>query len=87
MPALTRRANAMRFVLALGLLITLCGSADAATVLHSKRHVGHSRPAQRVPVGHFPPAQPVTVPKGYAVPGWTDEQTQDWLNNATGPKD
>jgi hypothetical protein len=24
---------------------------------------------------------------GYAVPGWTDEQTQYWIDNATGPKD
>ena len=65
----------MRSVLALGLLITLFASADAATVLRSKRHEGHLRPAQRV-----------TVPKGYAVPGWTDEQTGYWLDNATGPK-
>jgi hypothetical protein len=33
-------ANAMRFVLALGLLVGLCASAHAATVHHSKpRHV------------------------------------------------
>ena len=25
--------------------------------------------------------------KGSAVPGWTDEQTQYWIDNATGPKD
>jgi hypothetical protein len=25
--------------------------------------------------------------KDYAVPGWSDEQTQDWIDNATGPKD
>jgi hypothetical protein len=25
--------------------------------------------------------------KSYAVPGWTDEQTQYWIDNATGPKD
>jgi hypothetical protein len=25
--------------------------------------------------------------KSYAVPGWSDEQTQYWLDNATGPKD
>jgi hypothetical protein len=25
--------------------------------------------------------------KNYAVPGWTDEQTQNWIDNATGPKD
>ena len=27
------------------------------------------------------------VGKSYAVPGWTNEQTQYWLDNATGPKD
>ena len=38
----------MRFVLALGLLITLCASADAARVHHSKpRHV-IVRPSQGV---------------------------------------
>ena len=25
--------------------------------------------------------------KNYAVPGWSDEQTQNWIDNATGPKD
>jgi hypothetical protein len=66
----------MRSVLALGLLITLCASADAATGHRSKRPEGHLRPNQRV-----------TLPAGYAVPGWTDEQTRQWLDNATGPKD
>jgi hypothetical protein len=66
----------MRFVLALGLLITLCASAAAAMVHRSKPPVGNLRPAQRV-----------TVPQTYAVPGWTDEQTRYWLDNATGPKD
>jgi hypothetical protein len=69
-------ANAMRSVLALGLSITLCASADAATVHRSKPHERHLRPSQ-----------PNTAPKGYAVPGWTDEQTRYWLDNATGPKD
>jgi hypothetical protein len=32
-------ANAMRCFLALGLLITLCASANAATVHHSRHHV------------------------------------------------
>ena len=32
-------ANAMRFFLTLGLLITLCASANAATVNHSRHHV------------------------------------------------
>jgi hypothetical protein len=67
----------MRSVLVLGLLITLYASADAATVHRFKP------PKSR----HLRPGQPVTVPKGYAVPGWTDEQTRYWLDNATGPKD
>jgi hypothetical protein len=64
----------MRSVLVLGLLITLCASASAATVHRFKRPES-LRPAQRV-----------TVPKGYAVPGWTDEQTRYWLDSASGPK-
>jgi hypothetical protein len=66
----------VRSVLALGLLITLCASADAATVHRFKP-----------PEGHVPAAEHVIVPKDYAVPGWTDEQTRYWLDNATGPKD
>jgi hypothetical protein len=73
---LTEWSNTMRFVLVLVLLITLCASANAATVHRSKPPEGHLRPGQRG-----------TVPKGYAVPGWTDEQTRYWLDNATGPKD
>jgi hypothetical protein len=66
----------MRSVLALGLLITLWAAADAATVHRF-----------RPPAGHLPPDQRVTVPKGYAVPGWSAEQTRYWLDSATGPKD
>jgi hypothetical protein len=65
----------MRSVLALGLLITLFASADAQRCFAPNDTRAHLRPAQRV-----------TVPKGYAVPGWTDEQTRYWLDNATGPK-
>jgi hypothetical protein len=59
----------MRAVFALGLLITLCTSADAGTAHHPKR--GH------VIVG---PSQGATAPARTAVPGWTDEQTRYWLN-------
>jgi hypothetical protein len=62
----------MRSVLVLGLLMTLCISATAAPVHRSKRLEGHLRPSQHR-----------TVLKSYAVPGWTDEQTQHWLDNAT----
>ena len=58
----------MRSVLALGLL-SMMVSANAAPVHHSKLPVGHLRPSRRVTV------------KGYAVPGWTDEETRYWLNN------
>jgi hypothetical protein len=54
----------MRSVLVLGLLITLSASANAATAHRAKPLEGHLRAGQRVP-----------FPKGYAVPGWTDEET------------
>jgi hypothetical protein len=63
----------MRSLFALGLLsMTLCVSANAAPVHHSKLPVGHLRPSRRV-----------NVRKGYAVPGWTDEETRYWMDNAT----
>ncbi|SDR96103.1 hypothetical protein SAMN05444158_0553 [Bradyrhizobium canariense] len=68
----------MRSALALGLLITLCASADAATVHRFKRPGIHLRTHQRVG-----PGQHVTAPTGFAIPGWTDEQTQQWLDNAS----
>ena len=52
--------------------ITLCVSADAEPVHRSKR-----------PAAHLRPGQAVTVPKGYAVPGWTDEETRKWLYNGS----
>lgn len=65
----------MRSALILGLLITLCASASAATVHRPKPLKRHPQPDQRI-----------LVPKGYAVPGWTDEETSRWLNSASGPK-
>jgi hypothetical protein len=69
----------MRSVL-LGLLITLCASANAAPVHHSKPPTEQLRTRQHVIVR---PGQGVTAPARFAVPGWTDEQTQYWLDNAT----
>jgi hypothetical protein len=63
----------MRSVLALGLL-SMMVSATAAPVHHAKLPVRHLRPTRRV-----------AVPNGYAVPGWTDEQTRHWMDGATGP--
>jgi hypothetical protein len=62
----------MRSVLTLGVLITLCAPANAATVHRSKQSEDHLRPGQHV-----------TVPRGYAVPGWTDEETRKWLYNGS----
>jgi hypothetical protein len=63
----------MRSFLALGLLIALCASANAATVHRSRtRHHTIIRPN---PV--------VTAPGRFAVPGWSDEATRRWLDNAS----
>jgi hypothetical protein len=56
----------------LGLLITLCAPANAATVHRSKQPDNHLRPGQQV-----------AVPGGYAVPGWTDEETRKCLYNGS----
>jgi len=63
----------MRSVLALGLL-TLCVSANAATAHHSRPPVRHLRPSARVAVRK----------KGYAVPGWTEDETRAWMHNGDG---
>jgi hypothetical protein len=65
-------SDAMRSVLALVLLITLCASANAATVHHSEPRHNIVRPSQNA-----------ITPKGIAVPGWTDGQTRQWLDKAS----
>jgi hypothetical protein len=65
-----------RSILAFGLLIGLCASANAAKLHHGKP-----------PEGHLHGGQPVTAPGSYAVPGWTEQETRRWLDDATGPKD
>lgn len=70
----------MRSAFALGLLIALCAPADAATVHRFKPLAVHLRTRQHVIVR---PSPGVTAPARFAVPGWTDEQTQYWLDNAT----
>jgi len=73
-PAIPTRHNCDAICFGLGLTITfiLCASADAATVRRCKPPAGHLRPVQHV-----------TVPNGYAVPGWTDEETRKWLYNGS----
>lgn len=64
----------MRLVLALGLLVMLCVSASAAPQRHSHARqpsTGRS-PAAATPTGRF------------AVPGWSDQSTRQWLDRASG---
>lgn len=67
----------MRSVLALALLIALDASAHAARVRHPEPHASHLRPAQPVAAGL----------KSYAIPGWTEQQTRDWMDSKTGHGD
>jgi hypothetical protein len=76
----------MRWILALGVLL-VCTSADAAPAWHS-RPIRHLPPAERAIVapgftGERGFTREPRFNRGYAVPGWTDEETQKWLNNAT----
>ena len=60
----------------LGVLIALCAPADAARVRHPEPYGGHLHQAQ-----------PVAAFKGFAVPGWTEQQTRDWLDSYHGGTD
>jgi len=64
----------MRSVLAVGLLVVSCTVANAA-------------PAHRTHQPRYPAADRsgTEVNRGarFAVPGWSDEATQRWLNNAS----
>jgi hypothetical protein len=63
----------MRAVLAVGLLFTLGASANAAPVHRFQLREGHLRPVERV-----------TAPTPrFAIPGWTDEETRQWLYNGS----
>jgi hypothetical protein len=66
----------MRLGLALGLLISLWAAADAAPAHRSERPRIHWRTHQGVTV-------PGQTPTNFAIPGWTDDQTQRWLDNAS----
>lgn len=70
----------MRFVLALGLLIAFCASTDAATAHRAKPRHFIVRPSHLI----VHPSQDVTGPgRRFAVPGWSDQQTENWLDGAT----
>jgi hypothetical protein len=64
----------MRFVLAAALSTILCASANAASV---HRFKPPARAHQRL---LLPGANVGAPPAGFAVPGWTDEQTREWLD-------
>ncbi|KJC36153.1 hypothetical protein UP09_30220 [Bradyrhizobium sp. LTSP885] len=69
----------MRSVLALGLLIILCASANAAP----ERHPRARQPAAaRPPAAVRPPADATSTPR-VAVPGWSDEATRRWMDQST----
>jgi hypothetical protein len=72
----------MRSILAFGLSITFCATTNAATLHRAKPHDGHLRTHQFITIR---PSQRVTAPTHFAVPGWTDEQTEHWLYNASAP--
>jgi hypothetical protein len=73
-------SNAMRSLLTAGLLIALCAPAGGQTGKHAKAPIAHPRARQHIIVGPDPAAAPRAR---VAVPGWTDEQTRQWLDNAT----
>jgi hypothetical protein len=62
----------MRSLLASGLLIAMGATANAATIhLHIPHHV------------IVRPGPGLSAPDRFAVPGWTDEATRRWLDNAS----
>jgi hypothetical protein len=66
----------MRSVLALGLLISFSAAADAVPLHRSERPRMHWRTHQGIPLSSH-------APTNFAIPGWTDGQTQRWLDNAS----
>jgi hypothetical protein len=73
----------MRSILALGLLLIMCASANAAAARHSRPRQVIVRPDQQVIV---PPGQDVTAPGArVAPPGWSGEDTRRWLDEKSSP--
>jgi hypothetical protein len=66
----------MRLVLTICVLIAFCAPAGAASTHRAKL------PERKLHV-----VDPAPAAKGFAVPGWTDEQTRSWINEASGPRD
>jgi hypothetical protein len=66
----------MRLVLTICVLAATCVSAGAAPTHRAK-----------LPERKLHTVDPTPAAKGFAVPGWTDEQTRSWINEASGPRD
>ena len=67
----------MRSILAIGLIIFVIGAAAEAATAHHIRTHHQRRPA-------VDRSGPDVSPRArFAVPGWSDEATQRWLNNAS----
>ncbi|KYG99519.1 hypothetical protein SE91_14325 [Bradyrhizobium sp. DOA1] len=63
----------MRSLLAMGLLLVFCTSAIAGPVHHARaRHPAMDRTRANT-----------SPPVRFAVPGWSDEATERWLDNAS----
>jgi hypothetical protein len=72
-------SDPMRCFLVFGLLLASCATASAAT--HDP-----IRPAARLHVQKHRLANPsaaLPARPRFAVPGWSDEDTERWLNNAS----
>ncbi|QIG98248.1 MULTISPECIES: hypothetical protein [unclassified Bradyrhizobium] len=69
----------MRFLFSLAFVIAMSGHVSAGT-LHGRynQHRLTAHHGQAVPSGAFTRGQP-----RIAVPGWTDEDTERWLDNAS----
>lgn len=63
----------MRAVLAVGLLITVCAPASATAMHRFQPREGRLRPVERV----------TAPPPRFAVPGWTGQETRQWLYNGS----
>ena len=71
----------MRLCLIVGVLIALSASADAQTAERGRASVTHPRAREHVIVR--PDQGGLAPPARFSVPGWSDEQTRQWLDNAT----
>ena len=66
----------MRVALAMGLLIVLCTTANAAPAHRLRAHHPRYPEVDRSGAEANPRVR-------FAVPGWSDEATQRWLNSAS----